>query len=44
MAEAQAALRAMLASGIDDGLVAMDLAILLQQDRKPAEAVAVFEK
>ena len=44
MAEAQAALRAMLASGIDDGLVAMDLAILLQQDRKPAEAVAVFEQ
>ena len=44
MAEAQAALRAMLASGVDDGLVAMDLATLLQQDRKPADAVAVFEQ
>ena len=44
MAEAQAALRAMLAAGTDDGLVAMDLATLLQQDGKPAEAVAVFEK
>ena len=44
MAEAQAALRAMLAAGNDDGLVAMDLATLLQQDGKPAEAVAVFEK
>ena len=44
MAEAQAALRAMLASRVDDGLVAMDLATLLQQDRKPAEAVAVFEQ
>ena len=44
MAEAQAALRAMLASGIDDGLVAMDLATLLQQDGQPAEAIAVFEK
>jgi biofilm PGA synthesis protein PgaA len=44
MAAAQAALRAMLAAGIDDGLVAMDLATLLQQDRKPAEAVAVFEQ
>lgn len=43
MAEAQAALRAMLAAGIDDGLVAMDLATLLQQDGKHAEAVAVFE-
>ena len=42
-AEAQAALRAMLANGVDDGLVAMDLATLLQQDGKPAEAVAVFE-
>src|SRR5436190_653510 len=40
MAEAQAALRAMLASGVDDGLVAMDLAVLLQQDRKPAAARA----
>jgi biofilm PGA synthesis protein PgaA len=44
MADAQAALRALLAAGIDDGLVAMDLATLLQQDGKPAEAVAVFEK
>src|SRR5215510_5793128 len=44
MAEAQSALRAMLAAGIDDGLVAMDLATLLQQDGKSAEAVAVFEK
>jgi biofilm PGA synthesis protein PgaA len=43
MAEAQAALRALLAAGADDGLVAMDLATLLQQDGKPAEAVAVFE-
>src|SRR4051812_23392400 len=44
VAAAQAALRAMLASGLDDGLVAMDLATLLQQDRKPADAVAVFEQ
>jgi biofilm PGA synthesis protein PgaA len=45
MAEAQAALRALLAAGItDNGLVAMDLATLLQQDGKAAEAVAVFEK
>ncbi|MEA2916970.1 MAG: Tetratricopeptide repeat [Bradyrhizobium sp.] len=44
MAEAQAALRAMLAAGTDDGLVAMDLTTLLQQGGKPAEAVAVFEK
>jgi len=44
MAEAQALLRAMLASGVDDGLVAMDLVTLLQQDGKPADAVAVFEK
>src|SRR5215471_9337219 len=44
MAEAQAALRAMLAAGIDDGLVAMDLTTLLQQDGKADEAAAVFEK
>jgi biofilm PGA synthesis protein PgaA len=44
MADAQAALRAMLAAGIDDGLVAMDLATLLQQDGKHAEAINVFEK
>jgi biofilm PGA synthesis protein PgaA len=43
-AEAQAALRAMLAAGTDDGLVAMDLTTLLQQDGKSGEAVAVFEK
>ena len=43
MAEAQAALRALLAAGTDDGLVAMDLTTLLQQDGQPAEAVAVFE-
>ena len=41
MAEAQADLRALLANGTDDGLVAMDLATLLQQDGK---AVEVFEK
>ncbi len=39
-----ATLRAMLAAGEDDGLVAMDLAALLQQARRPAEAIAVFEK
>ena len=44
MAEAQAALRAMLATGTDDGLVAMDLTTLLQQDGKSSEAIAVFEK
>lgn len=44
MAEAQADLRAMLAKGTDDGLVAMDLVTLLQQDGKAAEAVEVFEK
>ena len=44
IAEAQAELRALLAAGIDDGLVAMDLAALLQQDGKTAEAIAVFEK
>lgn len=44
MADAQATLRAMLAAGADDGLVAMDLTTLLQQDGKSAEAVAVFEK
>jgi biofilm PGA synthesis protein PgaA len=43
-AEAQAALRAMLAAGTDDGLVAMDLTTLLQQDGKSSEAVAIFEK
>ena len=45
MGEAQKELRAMLAAGTDDnGLVVMDLASLLQQDRKAREAVAVFEK
>ena len=43
-AEAIAALRAMLASGVDDGLVAMDLVDLLQQDGQPGEAIAVYEK
>ena len=38
------ALRAMLAAGEDDGLVAMDLTALLQQARRPRDAVAVFEK
>lgn len=42
MAAAQADLRALLAAGIDDGLVAMDLTTLLQQDGKAADAVAVF--
>ena len=37
-------LRAMLAAGEDDGLVAMDLTALLQQAEKPGEAVAAFEK
>ena len=45
MEEAQKELRAMLAAGVyDHGLVAMDLATLLQQDKKPRAAVAVFEK
>ena len=39
-----AALRAMLAAGEDDGLVAMDLSALLQQAHRPGEAIAVFEK
>ena len=37
------ALRAMLAAGEDDGLVAMDLSVLLQQAHRPGEAIAVFE-
>ena len=41
--EAESTLRVMLAAGREDGLVAMDLATLLQQDGKPQEAVAVFE-
>ena len=44
MPAAQADLRALLAAGIDDGLVAMDLVTLLQQDGKAAEAVAVFKQ
>src|SRR5262249_42358573 len=45
MSEAQADLRTLLAKGIDDGgLVAMDLASILQQDGKPAEAGSVFER
>jgi biofilm PGA synthesis protein PgaA len=39
-----AALRAMLAAGEDDGLVAMDLSALLQQAHRPGEAIAVFEQ
>ena len=44
MPRALADLRALLAAGREDGFVAMDLATLLQQDGKAAEAVAVFEK
>src|SRR3954454_17614675 len=43
MNEDLAELRGMLAAA-DDGLVAMDLATLLQQAHKPREAVKVFEK
>jgi biofilm PGA synthesis protein PgaA len=39
-----AALRAMLAAGEDDGLVAMDLAALLQQAHRPGDAIAVFQQ
>ena len=39
-----AKLRAMWAAGEDDGLVAMDLSALLQQARRPGEAIAVFER
>jgi biofilm PGA synthesis protein PgaA len=42
MGEAQATLRGLLAAGTDDGLVAMDLVTLLQQDGKNAEAAALF--
>ena len=38
------ALRAMLAAGEDDGLVAMDLAALLQQAHRAGEAIAVYER
>src|SRR5262245_1374304 len=43
-AEAIAALRAMLDARVDDGLVAMDLVAVLQQDSRPGDAVAVFEQ
>ena len=42
--EAVQSLRSMLASGIDDGLVAMDLTTLLQQNGKAEEAAAVFAR
>ena len=42
--EALQSLRALLASGTDDGLVAMDLATLLQQNGKSAEAAEVFAR
>jgi biofilm PGA synthesis protein PgaA len=41
--EGIAALRALLAAGADDGKVAMDLTVLLQQAGRPEEATAVFE-
>lgn len=44
MAEAQKTLRALLVSGPDDGLVAMDLVTLLEQDGKPLEAAAIFTR
>ena len=44
MKDALATLRAMLAAGEEDGLVAMDLTALLQQAHKSREAVSVFEK
>ena len=44
MVEAQAKLRSLLATGTDDGLVAMDLVTLLQQDGKSAEAAALFAR
>src|SRR5689334_6353652 len=45
MAEAQATLRSLLASGAEDrGLVAMDLVTLLQQDGKPREAADLFAR
>jgi len=44
MAEAQATLRALLVSGPDDGLVAMDLVTLLERDGKSAEAAALFAR
>ncbi len=44
MAEAQNTLRALLVSGPDDGLVAMDLVTLLEQDGKPLEAAVIFKR
>lgn len=44
MAEAQATLRTLLVVGPDDGLVAMDLVTLLEQDGKPLEAAAIFTR
>jgi predicted Zn-dependent protease len=44
MAEAQSTLRALLVTGPDDGLVAMDLVTLLEQDGKPLEAVVIFTR
>lgn len=44
MAEAQASLRGLLVAGPDDGLVAMDLVTLLEQDGKSLEAAAIFAR
>lgn len=44
MAEAQTTLRSLLVSGPDDGLVAMDLVTLLEQDGKPLEAATIFAR
>lgn len=44
MAEAHASLRALLVTGPDDGLVAMDLVTLLEQDGKSREAAAIFAR
>ena len=44
MAEAQASLRALLVIGPDDGLVAMDLVTLLEQDGQPLEAAVIFTR
>lgn len=44
MAEAQATLRTLLVTGPDDGLVAMDLVTLLEQDGKPLEAASIFTR
>ena len=44
MAEAQAALRAMLASGTDDGLVAMDLTSLSTSDSSSGHTVSAGKR